>query len=97
MPISRAQPADVPELAELFAGYLDFYQVPRPLPEVSAFLAARLERGDSVLFIARDQAGQALGFVQLYPFSRRCTWRQPSSSAISTCIRLDVAGAWPSS
>ena len=34
MPISRAQPADLPELAELFAGYLDFYQVPRPLPEV---------------------------------------------------------------
>ena len=51
MPISRAQPADLPELAELFAGYLDFYQVPRPLPEVRAFLAARLERGDSVLFI----------------------------------------------
>ena len=68
MPISRAQPADLPELAELFAGYLDFYQVPRPLPEVTAFLAARLERGDSVLFIVRDQAGQALGFVQLYPF-----------------------------
>ena len=68
MPISRAQPADLPELAELFAGYLDFYQVPRPLPEVTAFLAARLERGASVLFIARDQAGQALGFVQLYPF-----------------------------
>ena len=68
MPISRAQPADLPELAELFAGYLDFYQVPRPLPEVRAFLAARLERGDSVLFIARDQAGRALGFVQLYPF-----------------------------
>ena len=68
MPISRAQPADLPELAELFAGYLDFYQVPRPLTEVTAFLAARLERGDSVLFIARDQAGQALGFVQLYPF-----------------------------
>ena len=34
MPISRAQPADLPELAELFAGYLDFYQVPRPLPEL---------------------------------------------------------------
>lgn len=68
MPISLAQPADLPELAELFCGYLDFYQVPRPLAEVEAFLAARLERGDSVLFIARDQAGQALGFVQLYPF-----------------------------
>ena len=42
MPISRAQPADLPELAELFAGYLDFYQVPRPLPEVTAFLLSDL-------------------------------------------------------
>lgn len=68
MPISLAQTADLPELAELFGGYLDFYQVPRPLADVEAFLDARLQRGDSVLFIARDPAGQAQGFVQLYPF-----------------------------
>lgn len=60
--------ADLPELARLFAGYLEFYQVPRPLEEIAGFLAARLERGESVLFIARDSTGQALGFVQLYPF-----------------------------
>ncbi len=68
MPINRVEPADLPELAGLFAGYLAFYQVPRPLAEVEDFLAARLEKGDSVLFIARDEAGRALGFVQLYPF-----------------------------
>lgn len=68
MSIRPAVPADLPELSELFAGYLDFYQVPRPLAEIEGFLGARLEQGDSVLFIARDQAGTALGFVQLYPF-----------------------------
>ena len=68
MPIRLATSADLAELSPLFCAYLDFYQVPRPLAEVERFLAARLERGDSVLFIARDESGQALGFVQLYPF-----------------------------
>lgn len=68
MPITRALPTDLPELARLFTGYLAFYQVPRPPAEAERFLAARLEQGDSVMFIARDEAGRALGFVQLYPF-----------------------------
>ena len=68
MPIRSAVPADLADLGELFSGYLDFYRVPRPRAEVEAFLAARLERGDSVLFIARNESGKALGFVQLYPF-----------------------------
>lgn len=68
MRIDRATPGDLSELAELFAGYLDFYRVPRDPIEVRAFLAYRLQRDDSVLFVARDEAGRALGFVQLYPF-----------------------------
>src|SRR5690606_26643865 len=68
MSVRPAVPADLAELAELFAAYLEFYQVPRPLPEVSAFLATRLQHGDSLLLLARDAAGQARGFVQLYPF-----------------------------
>lgn len=72
MPVSRVLPADLPtvlpELVELFAGYLDFYQVPRPGAEIEAFLAARLTRNESIVLLARDAAGTALGFVQLYPF-----------------------------
>ncbi|MBD9413081.1 GNAT family N-acetyltransferase [Pseudomonas sp. PDM16] len=68
MPVSRVVPADLPELTELFAGYLSFYQVPRPVAEIEAFLAARLAGNDSVLLLARDGTGTALGFVQLYPF-----------------------------
>ncbi|MGB4075488.1 N-acetyltransferase family protein [Pseudomonas sp.] len=59
--------ADLDELAELFAAYLSFYEVPKPLAQVRDFLTARLSGGDSTIFIARDEHGVALGFVQLYP------------------------------
>jgi ribosomal protein S18 acetylase RimI-like enzyme len=68
MPIQAATVADLDELAALFAGYLTFYQVGRPLTAVREFLAARLRRGDSTLLLARDDRGVACGFVQLYPF-----------------------------
>ncbi|MBS7664270.1 GNAT family N-acetyltransferase [Pseudomonas lalucatii] len=68
MPITAATTADLDELAGLFAAYLQFYEVDRPLPQVRRFLAERLARGDSALLLGRDPAGQAQGFVQLYPF-----------------------------
>ncbi|AYC31203.1 GNAT family N-acetyltransferase [Pseudomonas cavernae] len=68
MPVYRATASDLDELAELFGAYLQFYQVAQPLPSIATFLGARLQREDSVLFIARADEGQALGFVQLYPF-----------------------------
>jgi ribosomal protein S18 acetylase RimI-like enzyme len=60
-------PKDLDDLVPLFAGYLEFYQVPKPVAHIAAFLQARLNRGDSQLFIARDAQGTAQGFVQLYP------------------------------
>lgn len=68
MAVHAVTAADIDELAKLFSGYLDFYEVPRPLGEVRDFLGDRLARGDSVLFIARSLEGRAQGFVQLYPF-----------------------------
>lgn len=62
-----ATAADLDELTELFAAYLSFYEVPKPLAQVRDFLAARLRAADSAIFIARDDHGTALGFVQLYP------------------------------
>lgn len=67
MPISTAATADLDDLVPLFAAYLDFYSVDKAVAEVRGFLAARLERGDSTIFIARDEQGVAQGFVQLYP------------------------------
>ncbi|MEK1943311.1 MAG: GNAT family N-acetyltransferase [Pseudomonas sp.] len=68
MPVKAVVESDLAELAQLFAGYLAFYQVPRPLEVIHEFLAARLRNGDSTLLLARDDAGVAQGFVQLYPF-----------------------------
>ncbi|OEC44638.1 GCN5 family acetyltransferase [Pseudomonas sp. 1D4] len=68
MTVRAATAADLDELSQLFSGYLDFYRVPRPLQEIRRFLGERLERGDSVIFVDRDESGDALGFVQLYPF-----------------------------
>ncbi|MGG2398210.1 N-acetyltransferase family protein [Pseudomonas sp. SH1-B] len=68
MTVSAATTADLADLSRLFAGYLHFYQVPRDRADVAAFLGARLQLGDSRLFIARDEHGVAQGFVQLYPF-----------------------------
>lgn len=67
MSISVATTADLDELVPLFTAYLSFYGVDKAASEVRDFLAARLERGDSTLFIARDEQGGAQGFVQLYP------------------------------
>lgn len=68
MRVVQAGVNDLDELVGLFAAYLAFYEVPRAAGEIAKFLGARLQRGDSTLFIARDGQGAAQGFVQLYPF-----------------------------
>lgn len=67
MHIIQATSDDLDPLSHLFVDYLTFYQVDKPLSAVQAFLAARIEQGSSTIFIARDDAGSAQGFVQLYP------------------------------
>ena len=67
MSVAQATSADLDDLIWLFAGYLTFYEVPQPAGPVREFLDARLARGDSAIFLARDDEGRAQGFVQLYP------------------------------
>lgn len=67
MTVTAVAVADLDALVPLFAGYLQFYQVPRSATEIHAFLLERLQRGDAQLFIARDAQGMAQGFTQLYP------------------------------
>ena len=64
--VTQASPAHLPALALLFDAYRQFYGQPSAVAEAEAFLAARLQANESVIFIA--QSGQALaGFTQLYP------------------------------
>jgi ribosomal protein S18 acetylase RimI-like enzyme len=66
----HAQRADVSHLdpvANLFDAYRGFYKHPSNLPQSRAFIAERIAQDESAIFLALDDNGDALGFVQLYP------------------------------
>jgi len=72
--IERAGTTDLDELVGLFEKYRAFYRCEPSTDGAQRFLGARLEQGDSVVFLARDRSepeasavGRAVGFTQLYP------------------------------
>jgi ribosomal protein S18 acetylase RimI-like enzyme len=65
--VTEASAADLDALTDLFCGYLAFYAVDRSRGDARTYLAGHLERGSSVLLLARDDDGRAVGFTQLYP------------------------------
>ena len=67
MRIIRATADDLDRLAVLFDGYRSFYEQPSDVDGARAFLAERLAAGESVVFMAEDEEGRAMGFTQLYP------------------------------
>jgi ribosomal protein S18 acetylase RimI-like enzyme len=64
--IRQASAADIELVAPLFDAYRQFYAQPSDLDLARAFIAERLTRGESVIFLA-ERAGRSVGFVQLYP------------------------------
>jgi ribosomal protein S18 acetylase RimI-like enzyme len=64
--VRRAGPGDADGLAPLFDAYRQFYDQASDLELARRFVADRLERDDSVIFLA-ERDGRAVGFVQLYP------------------------------
>jgi ribosomal protein S18 acetylase RimI-like enzyme len=64
--IRQAGPTDADLVAPLFDAYRRFYEQPPDLALARSFIAARLERGESVVFLA-ERDGRPVGFVQLYP------------------------------
>jgi ribosomal protein S18 acetylase RimI-like enzyme len=68
--VTRGVPELVDAIAPLFDAYRQFYRKPSDLAGAHAFIAERLKRDESVLFVAFVQCGassKAVGFVQLYP------------------------------
>jgi GNAT superfamily N-acetyltransferase len=65
--VRRADTADAARTAPLFDAYRVFYDQPADLDASAAFLRERIEREESVVFIADAPGGEVLGFVQLYP------------------------------
>ncbi len=67
MDIIQATIDDLDVLAELFDGYRQFYQQCSDIEQAKAFLRERMENQESVIFIAKNDKGEGLGFTQLYP------------------------------
>jgi ribosomal protein S18 acetylase RimI-like enzyme len=64
--VRRATIADLETLVPLFDAYRCFYRQSSDLERARCFLKERLERDQSVIFLAID-GGVAVGFMQLYP------------------------------
>ena len=62
----RAELDDLETLVPLFDAYRQFYRRPADPTGARAFLAERLKRDESVIFLAIVDGGPA-GFTQLYP------------------------------
>src|SRR5207302_399748 len=54
-------------VAPLFDAYRQFYRQSPDLELARAFLSDRLRNNESIIFIAADDSGAAVGFTQLYP------------------------------
>ena len=64
--IRNATISDLPQLSNLFDQYRIFYRKQSAPEEAKAFLQERIERNESVIFVAEEN-DQLLGFTQLYP------------------------------
>jgi ribosomal protein S18 acetylase RimI-like enzyme len=67
MRLRQAGLNDLDMLAELFDLYRQFYRYPADAALARSFLGDRIGNSESVIFLAEDDAGTGLGFVQLYP------------------------------
>lgn len=72
--VRQATVHDLDTLAPLFDAYRQFYEQPGDLERARAFLRERFEHHESMILLALDAGGAALGFTQLYPLfsSVRC-------------------------
>jgi Acetyltransferases len=95
--IRRATFHDLDALVPLFDGYRRFYGKPSDETGARDFLTARLRLGESMILLARDAHGAALGFTQLYPLFSSVrmvrTWLLNDLFVAATARRQGVAKA----
>jgi len=76
--ISQATEDDVQSVAILFDQYRVFYEQKSDVSLAQEFVRERMKNNESVIFLAQDECGGAVGFTQLYPsfssVSARRTW-----------------------
>ena len=65
--VRQAGIGDLDALVPLFDAYRQFYKRDTDPPAAREFLFQRFQHQQSVIFIAHDDEGAAIGFTQLYP------------------------------
>ena len=65
--IRLAMPDDLLQLADLFDAYRMFYKQVSDISLARRFIAERLDKKDSVIFIAVGAELKLIGFCQIYP------------------------------
>jgi GNAT superfamily N-acetyltransferase len=66
MEVIQAHIEHLEEVARLFDQYRVFYKQPSDLKAARAFMQERLQKNDSIVFVARDD-GLTVGYTQLFP------------------------------
>ena len=65
--IRQATIHDLETIVPLFDAYRQFYECPSEPQRARNFLRDRFQHRESIILLAFDAAGAAVGFVQLYP------------------------------
>lgn len=65
--VDRATLTDIKGISNLFNQYRVFYQQLSDLTLAIQFLSDRVQKDESVIFYAKNQDNEYLGFTQLYP------------------------------
>ena len=65
--ITRAQLDDITSVSPLFNAYRQFYEQESNLEFAKQFISDRIKHNESIIFIAKNESQQALGFCQIYP------------------------------
>ncbi|NER13281.1 GNAT family N-acetyltransferase [Leptobacterium flavescens] len=67
MKIIRASIDHLDIVSDLFNGYRIFYEQESDTEAARSFLIDRMEKGESVIFLALNEDNKGMGFTQLYP------------------------------
>ena len=67
MKIRRASRSDIEQLVKLFEQYRIWYKKEPDAQKARKFLLERMEKSESIVFVAEAEDGQLAGFTQLYP------------------------------